>query len=138
MLAPQSVAFLQEKLERFEYLHARLRGDFGKPLVQRVAGAVDSVERALEARGWPPLERCELYVVMPSLDDPAVLMTVELFGRTGMFPHLLMLRREGGEHRVYEVVDCERVKLQARCKRKPQTTLPEVPACDLETPPNSA
>ena len=135
MLVPRSVEFLQEKLERFEYLHARLRVDFGKPLVPQIAQAVDGVERELSHKGLPCLEQAELYVVMPSLDDPAVLLTVELFGRTGTFPRLLMLRREEGEHRIYSIVDCEKVKLAPRCKRKTQTLTPEVPATCNETPP---
>ncbi len=133
MLGPGSTRFLQEKLETFEYLHHRLRIDFGKPLVPQVSGALDYVERELARRGLPCLEQSEIYAFMPPLDDPAVLLCVSLYGRTGEFPKLLMLRREQGIHVIYEIVDCERVRLSARSRRKTQTSL-EVPA-PCETPP---
>ncbi len=121
MLSQRSVAFLQRELERFEYLHLRLRVDFQSDLVPQVSAAVDRVEAELEKRGLPCLEQAELYVVMPSLDDPAVLLAVELYGRTGAFPRLLMLRRDGGEHVIYSIVDCEKVRLAARSRRRTQT-----------------
>jgi len=121
MLGDRSVRFLQEKLGAFEYVHERLKIDFDKPLPDQVVKAVN----AAESRCKGPLESygggTGIYVVPPGLTDPALLLQIEIFGRTGAYPHMLLMRRDDGEFVVYDIADGEKAKLQARGRRKPQT-----------------
>ena len=120
MLGPRSLEFLQEKLGDFDYVHHRLKIDFDLPLLDQIVKAVSAVE----GRACRPLESygggTRIYVVPPGMTDPALLLQIEITGRTGAFPNLLLMRRDDGEFVVYDIADGEKVKLLARGRRKPQ------------------
>jgi len=118
----QSTAFLKEKFgENFLYVHQRLRIDFSAPMERQIVATVDAVERQLDGKAL--LERCAVYILTPGLTDPSILLVIELFGRTGAFPNLLLVRREDGDFTVYDVIDGEKFKLRARGRRKEVSTL---------------
>jgi len=118
-LGRRSQAFLFDRLGDFRLVHHRLQIDFDKPLLDQIVRAVDAVERecgSLESYGGG----MGVYVVPIGMTDPALLLQIEIFGRTGAFPNLLLMRREDGEFAIYGILDGERVKLLARGRRKPQ------------------
>ena len=103
-------------------MHCRLKIDFDRPILEQVVRTIDQAESrcrfgTLEHYGGGT----QVYVVPPGLTDCALLLLIEIFGRTGAFPNLLLLRRDDGEFVVYDVVDGEKAKLQARGRRKEQT-----------------
>src|SRR6266496_1498454 len=108
ILGERSIAFLQEKLGAFDYVHQRLKIDFDRPISEQVVEAVNAAEAGckrglLEAYGGGT----EIYLVPPGLTDPTILLLIELFGRTGAFPNLLLMRRDSGEYVIYDIADGE-------------------------------
>ena len=126
-LGARSAKFLQERLREFAYVHHRLKIDFDKPLLPQVVKAVDAVEGSSFGRtSGLGLEGSVIYLVSPGLTDPAVLLIVEIFGRTGFFPNLLLMRRDDRDYVIYDIIDGDKAKLQARGRRKKQTSLEDL------------
>jgi hypothetical protein len=123
ILNTKSASFLRDNLGEFVYLHRRLRVDFHQSIKEQITGLVDSVEEELITVHHASLEQSDVYVIMPGLTDPTALLLIELYGRTGTFPNILMMRREHHEFVVYDIVDSEKMKFQSRGKRKSQETL---------------
>ena len=94
-----------------------------RPIPEQVVKAVNSIEAKAEAQG-AFLEPSQIYVVPPGLTDPSLILMVELFGRTGWFPNLLLMKRVEGEYQIYDIADGEKIKLQARGRRKVQVLCP--------------
>lgn len=104
------------------YVHQRLQIDFSRDLMSQVSSVIDRVEMQLRVKGFPDgaLEMASaIYIICPGLSDPTALIVMELFGRTGFFPNITLMKRdhEHGSFRAYDCVVGEYVKLNARSKR---------------------
>lgn len=102
------------------YIHRRLYVSFSNPLVPQIVNVVNEVEKILMEQHGMRLEQAgRVCMITPGLSDPAVLLAMELIGRTGEFPSMFFQKKDmkiGGYH-VYDWSDGYKLKNDARGRR---------------------
>lgn len=105
----------------WSYVHSRLNVDFDKPLMPQIVAAVNKMEDLLLTVWGYRLEQAgRVCMVTPGLTDPAILLTLEIAGRTGEYPSLFFLKKDhsnGGYH-VYDWIDGVKLRNDARGRRR--------------------
>ena len=120
-LHPDSVAYLKQELGEYTYLHKLFRIDFKKDLEEQIVQCVEEVDQTLfETYGRTLTSLGMVYMVAPGLTDPAILLFLELLGRTGDPPSIVMLRRDynNGGFKVYKIVNGVFFRQAARGRRR--------------------
>lgn len=92
--------------------------DFSHPVAPQVSEMVTQAGKQLEkiSGGSSLEETSRIYFITPGLSDVAVMQVVELFGRTGGLPSLILARRDRlkGGFIPYAVIHLEDVRAKSR------------------------
>lgn len=113
-----SLQYLQANIGAYNYVHQKIHVDFCSNLLEQVVRYVDQASKCFDLE-----EAARIYLILPSLPSPAVLIAMEIAARTGEFPSVLLLKHDlvNGGYRIYDTVDALKLKHQARDRRKVHT-----------------